>query len=437
VTKQLFVLADDRVMGVVYQGRDGRLSFTYDPGWQNDPDAFPLSLSMPLAVAQHEHGYVSAFLTGLLPDNETVLARWGQEFGVSRRNAFALLAHVGEDCAGAAQFVRPERLDALFPKPRTRQIQWLTVSDVAARLRALGSDAAAWRLAGDTGQFSLAGAKPKTALLCDGKRWGVPWGRTPTTHILKPPTPDFDGIVENEHLCLRLAHTLGLVVAESRVERFDDQIAIVLERFDRVINARRIIRIHQEDTCQALGVSPTRKYENEGGPGAREVVELLRNYSSNATEDVATFVDALIFNWLIAGTDAHAKNYALLLGRGGRVRLAPLYDLTSALPYPDTLDPRRIKFAMRIGREYVIRRVGPVHWTDLATMLRLNPEDLRRRVMSMTERTPDAIAEVRREAEEHGLTHPLIPRLETAIVARARELLKYLHAPTTSRPAKP
>ena len=133
------------------------------------------------------------FLWGLLPDNDRVLENWGKRFQVSPRNPFRLIANVGEDCAGAVQFVRPDRLAKLRREPGAREIAWLTEDEIAERLRVLRADHSAWRAAADTGQFSLAGAQPKTALLFQNGRWGIPSGRTPTTHILKPPTGEWDG----------------------------------------------------------------------------------------------------------------------------------------------------------------------------------------------------------------------------------------------------
>ncbi len=120
-----------------------------------------------------------------------------------------------------------------------------------------------------------------------------------------------------------LARGLGLPAAQSAVMRFKEEIAIVIERYDRQVKGNDILRVHQEDICQALGIMPTKKYQNEGGPGPRDIVELLRTYSTDREDDISTFAAALGFNWLIAGTDAHAKNYSLLLG-GPNVRLAPI-----------------------------------------------------------------------------------------------------------------
>ncbi len=174
---ELIAIMDNRDVGVVRQTR-GRLTFTYAESWRTAPGAYPLSLSMPLATAEHAHKSIEAFVWGLLSDNEFVLRLWAQRFHVSVRSAFALIAEVGEDCAGAVQFVRPARLDG-FLGGGGGGIDWLTEAAVAARLRVLKSDASAGRAQHDTGQFSLAGAQPKTALCFDGQRWDVPWGREP------------------------------------------------------------------------------------------------------------------------------------------------------------------------------------------------------------------------------------------------------------------
>lgn len=430
MTAELVTLIDGQEVGRVRQGRNGRLAFVYSESWRQAKNAYPISLSLPLVVSEHGHDPIHAFLWGLLPDNERILDSWARRFGVSARNPFSLLAHVGEDCAGAVQFVRPERIDVMRDG-KLDTIQWLTVADVAERLRTLRIDEAAWRRPGDEGQFSLAGARPKTALTLQDGRWGLPSGRTPTTHILKPPTGEYDGFVENEHFCLELARTLGLPAARSRVMQFEDQVAIVVERYDRFHTGGSWVRVHQEDLCQALGVPPTRKYENEGGPGVKAVVDLLRDNSHAAAEDVSTFVDALALSWLIAATDGHAKNYSILIGTGGSIRLAPLYDIASALPYPTTLDPYKIKLAMKIGGEYLVRKIGRRQWEKLATQVRMRRDDVLARVMQMAERAPDLAHEVRRGAERDGLSHPMLTGLADAVASRAKACFENLNAPAS------
>lgn len=428
---ELIALANGRTVGTLrYQS--GRVSFEYDQLWREDLNSFPLSLSMPLAMREHSHARVDPFLWGLLPDNEQVLQRWASRYQVSARNAFRLIEHVGEDCAGAVQFVRPERVDAVLTEPASREITWLSEQEIAGRLRALRADHSTWRLATDTGQFSLAGAQPKTALIFNGKRWGIPAGRTPTTHILKPPTGEWDGHAENEHFCLALARACGLVVPNSRVMRFSDEIAIVIERFDRVETTGGWLRVHQEDFCQALGVHSAKKYESQGGPGIGQIVELLRTRSSEPAEDIDSFLDSAIFNWIIAGTDAHAKNYALLLGARGAIRLAPFYDLASVLPYR-SIDPKKAKLAMKIGGEYRVANITLRNWRKLAAETRVDEDRLVARIKATLIELPDIIAQVDKQVRSEGLTHDLLTRLTKALVKRVRDCQKLLDLDPSSR----
>jgi serine/threonine-protein kinase HipA len=420
---ELVTLLDGKEVGRVHNDARGRRTFVYDDQWRNAREAYPLSLSMPIAAKEHGRSVVEAFLWGLLPDSEQVLARWAAKFQVSARNVFALISHVGEDCAGAVQFVTPERLEAIR-SGKEDKVEWLDESEVAKRLRMLREDHAAWRLPRDTGQFSLAGAQPKTALLLQNDRWGIPSGRIPTTHILKPPTGHFDGHAENEHICLMLARNLGLPAAQSKVMRFKDEVAIVVERYDRQQRGNDIIRVHQEDICQALGIMPTKKYQNEGGPSAANIVELLRTYSTDRDTDLDTFGTALGFNWLIAGTDAHANNYSLLLS-GPDVRLAPLYDVASILPY-DEVDLRKAKLAMKIGGEYKVSQIGLRQWQKFAREVRADVGQLVEVLISMAKQLPDEVTAARSRAREEGLNNALIERLSTQLIDRAQECRRLL-----------
>jgi serine/threonine-protein kinase HipA len=418
--RALTVLLGAQRAGSVEPGRNGRPTFTYDDGYRSDPNAVALSLSLPLAAREHKSREVEAFLWGLLPDNDRVLEGWGRRFHVSPRSVVGLLAEVGEDCPGAVQLVRPERVDRYQGAGRD-PIQWIDASEIAARLRSMRHDPSAWRSEEDSGQFSLAGAQPKTALLVRDRRWGVPSGREPTTHILKPPLMDLEGHAENEHACLALARELGLPAARSEIRWFEDEVAIVVERFDRAPAARgRIVRVHQEDCCQALAVHPLRKYENDGGPGAAAIASLLRDHSTQPTQDIDTFVGALILSWLIGATDAHAKNYALLHAPQSRVRLAPLYDVASILPY-DRFDPRKVKLAMNIGGTYRLRDIAVAQWRKLASRVGLSERDMVDRVRTMARDVGPAFDRVHERLRADGLSHDVLGRLSAAIAARANQ----------------
>lgn len=423
MTNDLVALLAGQEVGRVQRDTHGRLSFSYNDEWRQDRDACPLSLSMPLTAKDHRRSAIEAFLWGLLPDNERVLDRWAAKFHVSARNVFALLSHVGEDCAGAIQLVTPDRLDVLRSGAED-EVEWLKESDMAERLETLRTDPAAWRLPSDTGQFSLAGAQPKTALLLRGKRWGIPSGRLPTTHILKPPTGAFDGHAENEHICLMLARSLGLPAVQSQVMRFGEEIAIVIERYDRLRQGNDIVRVHQEDICQALGIMPTKKYQNEGGPSPAAIVGLLRAVSTDREADVETFVAALGFNWLIGGTDAHAKNYSLLLS-GPQVRLAPLYDVASILPY-GKFDKHKVKLAMKIGGEYKLDQIGLRQWEKLAREMRLDADAFLARLDTMVQQLPDEVSAAQALARRQGLDAPAIERLAARLIERGRECHRLL-----------
>lgn len=423
---ELVVLLGGHVVGLVEQRRRGDLVFTYERSWQNRGDSYPLSLSMPLSSREHGDDVIRPFMEGLLPDNDTVLKNWARRFQVSPRNPFSLLTHMGEECAGAAQFVRPERVDDVLRRDDT-QVSWLTEADVAERLRDLVEAHGTGRLAGDRGHFSLAGAQPKMPLLHDGGRWGIPSGPTPTTHILKPPPQAaFDGFDVNEHFCLRLASELGLAVADSTVRTFEDQKVLVVRRYDRERDVDgRWARLHQEDACQSLAVSPIRKYENEGGPGPVDIAALIVRESDSPGDDLGAFIDALALSWVMGGTDAHAKNYAFLLAPGS-VRLAPLYDLISILPYPGRVHYREAKLAMRIDREYHLWKIRRRHWEGLASRCELDPEPLLRRVAELVAEVPQAAARALAAVRDEGLTHSVADLADTEIRSHAERCSRAL-----------
>jgi serine/threonine-protein kinase HipA len=242
----------------------------------------------------------------------------------------------------------------------------------------------------------------------------------------KPPTGQFAGHAENEHICLNVARDLGLPTALSTVRRFGDEIAIVVERSDRIARGNDIVRIHQEDMCQARSILPTKKYQNEGGPGATDIIELLRTNSTGRDADLDVFVGAFAFNWLIGGTDAHAKNFSLLLGARS-VRLAPLYDVASFLPY-DKVDFQKLRLAMKVGGEYRLARIGLREWERFAREARLDLDALVARLVSMATALPDHVNEARARAESEGLQAAFVDRLATQLIERASDCRRLLDA---------
>jgi serine/threonine-protein kinase HipA len=423
MTDSLTVIADDMVAGSVARMPGGRLQFSYDEEYAARPTATPLSLSMPLAQPTHPDSVITPWLWGLLPDDPSVLMRWARHFQLSRAVPFDLLGTpIGLDCPGAVRFTQPDRTGQVMRG--AGWIIWLTEDDVARLLRELGRDSTSWLGVGSTGQFSLAGAQAKTALLYQDGRWGIPSGPTPTTHILKPAIAGLDGHDLNEHLCLDAARRCGLPAVRSRIARFGDQSAIVVDRYDRFPSGDGFGRIHQEDLCQALAVPPTRKYQNEGGPGPSGIADLFRRSMPTrvAEQAVRGFADALIWNWLIGGTDAHAKNYSLLLSQG-EARLAPLYDIASALPYSE--HEKKLRLAMKIGGDY---QLNPHRnrWPDAARDLGLPATELVARARELAAAVADAFADAAKAPDVLAQESTLPARLADLVAERSDRCARLL-----------
>jgi serine/threonine-protein kinase HipA len=420
----LCVILDGVVAGSVTRLTGGRLRFDYDAAYQEQRGHTPLSLSMPIQVSSHPHQRINPWLWGLLPDNDAVLRRWARQFHVSPSSAFSLLATpIGEDCAGAVQFAARENVDRVLA--RTGEVAWLGEEEVGERLRELKQDSTAWLGRSFAGQFSLAGAQAKTALLLEGNRWGAPTGSIPTTHILKPAVAGFDEHDLNEHLCLDAARRAGLIAARSTIAEFAGESAVVIVRYDRVTGEdNKIVRVHQEDLCQALGVPPSSKYQNEGGPTPSQIARLLRDVMPPriGADAVQRFADALIWNWLIGGTDAHAKNYSLLLS-GDQVRLGPLYDVASALPYG--IHERRLHLAMKIGSSYELVPQRN-RWGTAARELGLNPDALVERARELARIASDAFSDAARATSVTVLDRQLPQKLVNLMADRARRCLEVL-----------
>jgi serine/threonine-protein kinase HipA len=241
----------------------------------------------------------------------------------------------------------------------------------------------------------LAGAQDKIAVHIADDHISIPLGGAPSTHILKPAIERFEGIVFNESFCMKLAHALDLHTAKVEVGKVEDINYLLIQRYDRIAlrdapdGPEYLEREHQEDFCQALGISPDNKYQNEGGPSLKQCFTLLRELSSAPVIDLQRLLDAVIFNFMVGNHDAHGKNFSLLYGR--ETRLAPFYDVLSTAYYPELAK----KMAMKIGCEYASDKVLPKHFDQLADEAGLAKPMVKRRVRELAEtvlsKTPDLI----------------------------------------------
>jgi serine/threonine-protein kinase HipA len=427
MTKELTVLIDGNPIGSLIQDQRGHLHFTYEDAYRKLATAVPLSLSMPLSAAEHGDKAVRPFLWGLLPESDDTLAQWGKRYGVSPRNPFALLSQIGEDLQGAIQLVPPERVVDL---KKREGITFLSREALGRSFAELIRDPGATQFAEGGGRFSLAGAQRKKALYLVNGKWYEPRGRTPTTHILKPPIPGLAGQIKNEMFCVRLAPRLGLPAPSCWMEVFGDIHVVVIERYDRRrLSGRKVVpidrsggevhRIHQEDCCQAVKVDPRNKYQSDGGPGMRAIMELLSG-SGRPSEDRDRFMRACAYNYVIRGSDAHAKNYGLLLSARGRFRLAPLYDIASWLPYSKNRKEDRL--AMSVDGNYHFDRIRPSHWGAEARKCGYDAARAVAHVRDILARLPEEASALRAACRQEGWATPELKRLVDLVLERAKDL---------------
>ena len=366
--RPLNVFYNTRQVGQLIREKSGAIQFSYLEGWLDWEYSFPVSISLPLRDEKFTGAQVSAFFDNLLPDYEPILKLVAERVGAEGTDAFSLLTEIGRDCVGALQFLP----DDAAPQSQNKLTGTeLTDEDVGDILKSLDVTPLGIRRDNDF-RISIAGAQQKTALLFNGGRWIKPSGSTPTTHIIKPQIGslsngmDLSNSVENEYLCMKLIESFDLRTAHVEIAQFNNQKALVIERFDRKWASNgSLIRLPQEDCCQALSVPPTRKYQNEGGPGIDEIMSILQG-SDEPGKDRYDFFKAQILFWLIGATDGHAKNFSLAQSSQGRFRMTPIYDVLTLQPsFDNKRFPRKdFRMAMRVGdsNQYNVENIRGRHF---------------------------------------------------------------------------
>lgn len=379
----LIIYINAERVGRLFFSATGQMQLTYDPAWLQSENSRPLSLSLPLGHHPLSGKTVESFFDNLLPDNDAIRRRIQTRFGAASDRCFDLLWHIGRDCVGAVQLLpeteEPPRVSGITASP-------LTDAEVAETLRNYRTVPLGMQKDTDF-RISLAGAQEKTALLWYDNRWCRPTGVTPTSHILKLPigqTPRINLVdsVENEWLCHLILKEYGIPVASSRIATFEDEKVLVVERFDRRASqdGSWIIRLPQEDMCQAMGVPPVFKYEEDGGPGIRKIMDMLLG-SEVATTDRRLFMKAQVLFWLLGAIDGHAKNFSIHLLPQGGYRLTPLYDVMSAWPIVarNELHTKQLRMAMSVdgkNKHYYWHEIMGRHWLSMARITRFPEQDL-------------------------------------------------------------
>ena len=396
---------------------DGRLNFCYVSGWLSRPDAVALSVSLPLQAELFDDHKARAFFAGLLPEGQ-MRRLIAQQFQISRQNDFALLGHIGGECAGAVTFLEPGQV---LPVPdHEGDIQWLSDEEVIAILDELPHRP---MLAGFDGlRLSLAGAQDKLPVVFDGTRIGLPLNGMPSSHILKPAIHAVADSVINESFCMALAEVMQLKPAKSKVHVVQDRSFLLVERYDRVIDVKgHRQRVHQEDFCQALGVAPEMKYQNEGGPDLAQCFDLVRRITRPNAPQILRLFDGVIFNALIGNHDAHAKNFSLLYLGNSRI-LAPFYDILSTAVYPTLTS----KMAMKIGSKYKFSEVQLRHWNQFSESVGLAKAQAKRRILELAKSLPLTARELQSVAGRGFAGNAVVEQIITLIEQRCSLTIRRL-----------
>lgn len=425
----LRVYQNNQLVGHLLKETSGAITFRYDADWLNEPMAFPVSLSLPLREDAWRGAPVAAVFENLLPDSDILRRRVADKVGAAGYDAYSLLAAIGRDCVGALQFIAG---DAELPDDGAA-ISGEAVDDAAIE-RLLGTliQAPLGLSRDDDFRISIAGAQEKTALLRHEGRWLKPHGTTPTTHIFKTPIGrlpngiDLSDSVENEFHCLRLLRHLGMPVNRAEIMTFGRSKALVVERFDRAWSDGRLIRLPQEDCCQALAVPPARKYQSDGGPDMIGIIDLLHGSDAPANDHRTLFQAQFAF-WLIGATDGHAKNFSLFLHPGGGYSLTPLYDVLSAQPSlaAGQIEAKQMRLAMSVGtsRHYRIDDIVPRHFVQTGEKAGLSRSLVRAAIEDVAARMDGALS-----ALEADLPDDFPPALHDAVKAGIRARVKLLGA---------
>lgn len=415
----------------------------YDNNWAASGQGRPLSLSLPFTPGNgpHRGDVVRAYFENLLPDSKAIRERVARRFRAGSADAFSLLAEVGRDCVGALQIlpdgVTPDGVTSVHATP-------MSDAQVAQLLRGTVTpqqigDA---ELGGDDFRISIAGAQEKTALLRFDNRWCQPHGATPTSHIFKLPlglagnmSLDLSESIENEWLCSEILAAYGLPVAHTEPLQFEDMKVLAVERFDRMWWKKEdgtpwLIRLPQEDMCQATGTPPHLRYESEGGPGVNRIMGLLET-SMQAERDQRTFFQAQVLFWMLCATDGHAKNFSLFLRPRGAYELTPLYDVLSVYPIlgvgPGKLSPYEAKMAMAVRSKNSHRRMHEIrrrHWLAVGERHGVVTPDGRGAqfvIDELVDRTPAVVRDVRAKLPQ-GFPHTVADSILDGLLAAADRL---------------
>lgn len=350
----LHVWYEDHLAGTLRQAERGDVVFQYSPQWLTYPDTFAVSLSLPLRENAFSRELSTAFFDNYLPE-EHLRAMVAKEYGLESHSTYALLRVLGAECAGALSILPSDQEN----KKCSLQYKELAYENLIEYIKnipkspLLGSN--------DDVHLSLAGAQSKGALrITPEMKFYLPQNGSPSTHIIKPSNSRYSNLPENELFCMGLAHHIGMDVPPFFLLETLPR-AFVIARYDRRICENYIKRIHQEDFCQALGLSSILKYQKDGKGATLPDCFALLQHCENPELETKKLLQWVIYNICIGNSDAHAKNISLLYSQQ-KPCLAPFYDLVSTAPYSGINQ----KLAMKIGNSNDGDRLFISKWKQFA-----------------------------------------------------------------------
>lgn len=385
-------------VGVLEQTATGKKMFHYD-----EHAFMPISVSMPIRQEPYHDQSCEAYFGGLLPESNTARQLIGKRYSISPYNSFALLRAIGYDCAGAISCheiddpVMPQTAVPLTGKMISENELYQHIKELPQKPLFIGVEGL---------RLSLAGVQDKAAICLIDNQIALPEDACPTTHILKPASPLFDGLIENEYFVMKIAKRIGLTVPAVELRKIRDITILLIQRYDRQIKNNFITRIHQEDFCQALGILTSRKYQHEGGPDFNLCFGLL-NDTSKPGIDRNRLAAGLIFNYLIGNMDAHGKNFSLLHHTSANIHLAPFYDMICTRVYENLT----AKMAMKIGSKYEADQVLPRHWKQLSTEINYGYTALSNLIETIGDQIRQAAVQEKQEMLAKNIDHPIIDRI--------------------------
>jgi serine/threonine-protein kinase HipA len=406
--KQLFVYINDTHIGWLSQ-ENGKISFQYTP-----KTPYSLALQLPIQTEPFTDQQTESFFSGLLPD-EPIRSNIARILKVSPHNTFAMLKHLGGDCAGAIQILPIDSTENAESNQKTQPLSNDELFSILQNLpqRPLGIGIEGFRISG-------AGAQNKLVIAKENNQWSLPLYGCPSTHIIKPNIQNFPDSVLNEYFCMKLAQMVGIQVPEVEIITIQGHHFYAIKRYDREFNENSITRLHQEDFCQLLNIPPHQKYQKEGGPSIQQLFQTIQIFQKQGkmkgTETIR-LLQLIIFNFLIGNGDAHGKNFSILY-KANQVELAPGYDVLSTLVYGND---HTEKMAMKIDSKYKFKDVATRHFEQMGVDIGLSPKLVIRQAKTLSQRIRPAAKQLLQDMDHQGFTSNILKQI-VAIIEQQTKL---------------